>query len=73
MTKIAESGSESGFISQRHESSDPNPDPDLDPHQNVMDPQHCQYGTIKPRPPPISSLYLDHHSAMQNLYDTGTR
>jgi hypothetical protein len=31
MTKIAGSGS----ISQRHGSEDP------DPHQNVMDPQHC--------------------------------
>jgi hypothetical protein len=30
-TKIAGSGS----ISQRHRSADP------DPHQNVMDPQHC--------------------------------
>jgi hypothetical protein len=70
--KIAEYGSESGFISHRHESSDPNPDQDLDPHKNVMDPQHCQYGTIKLRPP-ISSIYLDHHSAMQNLYNTGTR
>jgi hypothetical protein len=29
------SGSESGSISQRHGSADP------DPHQNVMDPQHC--------------------------------
>jgi hypothetical protein len=36
-TKIAGSGSEfgSGSISQRHGSADP------DPHQNVMDPQHC--------------------------------
>jgi hypothetical protein len=34
MTKIA-SGSGSGSISQRHGSADP------DPHQNVMDPQHC--------------------------------
>ena len=33
MMKIA--GSESGSISQRHGSADP------DPHQNVMDPQHC--------------------------------
>ncbi len=33
MTKIAGSGS--GSISQRHGSADP------DPHQNVMDPQHC--------------------------------
>jgi hypothetical protein len=34
------SGSESGFgsISQRHGSADPN----TDPHQNVMDPQHCR-------------------------------
>ncbi len=32
MTKIAGSGS----ISQRHGSADPDPDP----HQNVMDPQH---------------------------------
>jgi hypothetical protein len=30
-------GSESGSISQRHGSADPDPDP----HQNVMDPQHC--------------------------------
>jgi hypothetical protein len=35
MTKIAGSGS----ISQRHGSADPDPVPD--PHQNVMDPQHC--------------------------------
>jgi hypothetical protein len=35
MTKIAGSGS----ISQRHGTADPNPDPD--PHQNVMDPEHC--------------------------------
>jgi hypothetical protein len=35
MTKIA--GSESGTISQRHGSED------LDPHQNVMDPEHCFY------------------------------
>jgi hypothetical protein len=34
MTKIAGSGSESGSISQRHGSADP--DPDL--HQNVLDP-----------------------------------
>jgi hypothetical protein len=33
MTKIAGSG----FISQRHGSADPDPDP----HQNVIDPQHC--------------------------------
>jgi hypothetical protein len=37
LTKIAGSGSESGSISQRHGSADPEPDP----HQNVMDPQHC--------------------------------
>jgi hypothetical protein len=30
------SGSESGSIRQRHGSADP------DPHQNVIDPQHCQ-------------------------------
>jgi hypothetical protein len=35
MMKIA--GSESGSISQRHGSADPDPDP----HQNVMDPRHC--------------------------------
>ncbi len=34
MTKIAGSGSESGSISQRQGSADP------DPHQNVMDPEH---------------------------------
>jgi hypothetical protein len=32
---MAGSGSESGSISQRHGSADP------DPHQNVMDLQHC--------------------------------
>ncbi len=31
-------GSESGSISQRHGSADP--EPDLNPHQSVMDPQH---------------------------------
>jgi hypothetical protein len=36
MTKIAGSGSESGSISQRHGTADPDPDP----HQNVMDPEH---------------------------------
>jgi hypothetical protein len=33
--KIAGSGSASGSISQKHGSADP------DPHQNVMDPEHC--------------------------------
>jgi hypothetical protein len=32
------SGSDSGSISQRHGSADP----DLDPQQFVMDPQHCE-------------------------------
>jgi hypothetical protein len=36
MLKIEGSGSES--ISQRHGSANPDPDP----HQNVMDPQHCK-------------------------------
>jgi hypothetical protein len=36
ITKISGSGSESGSISQRHGSPDP------DPPQNVMDPQHCK-------------------------------
>jgi hypothetical protein len=37
MTKIAGCRSGSGSISQRHGSANPVPDP----HQNVMDPQHC--------------------------------
>jgi len=37
MMKIEGSASRSGSISQRHGSADPDPDP----HQNVMDPQHC--------------------------------
>ncbi len=37
--KIEGSGSESGSISQRHGSADP------DPHQNVMDPEHCATDT----------------------------
>ncbi len=36
MTKIAGPGSASGSISQRHGSADPDPDP----HQTVMDPEH---------------------------------
>ncbi len=40
MTKIAGSASESGSISQRHGSADPDPDP----HQNVMDPEHWLLG-----------------------------
>jgi hypothetical protein len=55
MTKVAGSGSESGFISQRHGFADPDPDP----QQNVMDPQpwkaewkqvqkvRCEFFTIK--------------------------
>ncbi len=35
--KISGSGSEHGSCSQRHGSVDPDPNP----HQNVMDPQHC--------------------------------
>jgi hypothetical protein len=41
MTKIAGSGS----ISQRHGSADPDPDP----YQNVMDPQHCGFAVFLPR------------------------
>ncbi len=37
MKKKEGSGFESGSISQRHGSADPDPDP----HQNVMDPEHC--------------------------------
>ncbi len=38
MTKL--SGYRSGSISQRHGSADPDPDP----HQNIMDPEHCLPG-----------------------------
>jgi hypothetical protein len=41
MTNLA--GSESGSISQRHGSEDPDPDPP----QNVMDPQHCLPETVE--------------------------
>jgi hypothetical protein len=41
MTKKAGSGSESGSTSQWHGSADP------DPHQYVMDPQHCLCQTWK--------------------------
>jgi hypothetical protein len=37
MMKTAGSGSESGSVSQRHESADPDPNP----YQYVMDPQYC--------------------------------
>jgi hypothetical protein len=43
MTKIAGSGYASGSISQRHGSADPDPDP----LQNVMDPQHWSEPTQK--------------------------
>ncbi len=42
MTKIGGSGPESGSISQRHGSADPDPDP----HQNVMNPQQCSYSLV---------------------------
>ncbi len=37
MTKIAGSGYGSESISQKHGYADPDPDP----HENVMDPEHC--------------------------------
>jgi hypothetical protein len=57
MIKIERSGSASGSISQMHGSVDP------DPHQNVMDPQHCRKGTwrqvfIYLRPPPLVGFCL---------------
>jgi len=42
MIKIERSGPESGSISQRHGSADPDPDP----HQNVMNPQQCSYSLV---------------------------
>jgi hypothetical protein len=48
MMKIEGSGSESRSISQSHGSTDP------DPHQNVMDPQHCFKLTLEP----YSSLFM---------------
>jgi hypothetical protein len=56
--KIAgsESGSESGSISQMHGSADP----DLDPHKNVMDPQHC-------REPHIISVFGPESASFDNL------
>ncbi len=44
----------SGSISQRHGSEDP----DLNPHQNVMDPQHCFHG-------------FDKHFLGLNVYNLG--
>jgi hypothetical protein len=52
MTKIAGSGSESGSISQKHGSADP----DLDPPQNVMDPVHCQQTQFINNTPCICTL-----------------
>jgi hypothetical protein len=56
MTKIAESGSESGSgsICQWHGSADPDPDPP----QNVMDPQHCLYQVITNKDQAKRFLYL---------------
>jgi hypothetical protein len=50
MTKIA--GSVSGSISQWHGSPDP------DPHQNVMDPQHCLLPSVKYNGEDIYTLFL---------------
>jgi hypothetical protein len=52
MMKIEGSGS-AGSISQRHGSADPDPDP----HQNVMDPQHCLQHSHQ-------SLYFSHPSIL---------
>jgi hypothetical protein len=53
MTKIEGSGSESGSISQRHGSPDPDP-----PH-NVMDPQHWYLGSVaEPEYSMMSCLYF---------------
>ncbi len=52
MTKIAGSASESGSISQRHGSADPDPDS----HQNIMDTEHwllgcfCSAVVVEPNP-----------------------
>jgi hypothetical protein len=43
------SGSESGSISQRHRFADP------DPHQNVMDPEHCLKHKLR-------NLSFDHYT-----------
>jgi hypothetical protein len=63
--KIAGSGSESGSISQRHGSANTDPDP----HQNVMDPQHCsqwncETSTVKDNSCVSASL----RSKMSDLY-----
>ncbi len=39
MTKRLEHGSESGTVSQRYGSTDPDPGPDS--YQNATDPEHC--------------------------------
>jgi hypothetical protein len=60
MTKIAGSR----FINQRHGSEDPDPDP----HQNVMDPQHwLQGGTYLTRVP-----YITLNCAVHGRSDTPT-
>ena len=62
MTKIAGSGNESGSISQRHGSADP------DPYQNVMDPQHCSNDNIlKPINLVQGYLYLPGRNALRML------
>ena len=53
MTKIAGSESTSRSISQRHGSSDPDPDP----HQNVMDLLH--WSRVRSIPDMFTVLYID--------------
>jgi hypothetical protein len=44
----------SGSISQRHGSANPDPDP----HQNVMDPEH--WFQVEPEAPPTQRVRLTH-------------
>jgi hypothetical protein len=65
MAKIAGSGSESGSISQRHGSVDPDPDPP----QNVTDPQHCKKHSDPDSDPKNEHWYIFSNSHLDKKPD----
>jgi hypothetical protein len=67
MTKKSGSGSEFGFISQRHGCADP------DPYQNVMDPQHCHFLKKNSRKGTGAKLFKNSGKVLNRKASTGTK
>jgi hypothetical protein len=58
MTEIANPDPDRIHYSQRHGSADPHQDPNPDPHQNVMDPEHCFVGIFFDPIPTFSTFFM---------------